>query len=44
MEHGRISNAKTNIILLAANLPKMHMGLRLSAQDEACKQDLAAHG
>lgn len=44
MEHGRISKAKTNL-RLTANLLKMHMGLTLSAQEQALERTLVAnHG
>lgn len=44
MQHGRISKAKTNI-RLTANLLKTHMGLDLTAEEQALERDLTEnHG
>ena len=43
MVHGRISKARTNV-RLTANLLKMHMGLRLNAEEEELEKSLARNG
>ena len=43
MVHGRISKARTNV-RLTANLLKMHMGLRLNAEEEELEKSLGSHG
>ena len=42
MVHGRISKARTNV-RLTANLLKMHMGLRLNAEEEELEKSLGSH-
>lgn len=43
MVHGRISKARTNV-RLTANLLKMHMGLRLNAEEKELEKSLGSHG
>ena len=43
MVHGRISKARTNV-LLTANLLKQHMGLRLNAEEEELERSLVGTG